>query len=97
MGGKLIGVVLALLFACGVVLLLLGMRSVSSITLLPWPMWAFLLCPSVVPAIGLLVWWRTSAGPSLGVNTSTVVAALVGAVSSALLLIAIVTGWGWGP
>jgi hypothetical protein len=81
-GSKLIAVILGLLLVSGVALSWQSLR-VGSVAEMGGPLLALLAGASIVPAVGLLVWWRAGAG-SLGANVLLIIAALAGAASSAV-------------
>ena len=82
---KLIAPILVILLACGLILSGIYLsRAGLSPAELPWRMWAVVICATIVPALGLLVWSRVRAGVPPGANLVLVVAALVGAGSSAV-------------
>jgi hypothetical protein len=87
---KLIAAILGLLLVSGVALSWQFLRF-GSVAEMGGPLLALLAGASIVPAVGLLVWWRAGAA-SLGANVLLVVAALAGAASSAVGWLTILAG-----
>jgi hypothetical protein len=83
MWNRLIAIFLALLLVSGVVLSWQFLRF-GSLAEMGWMLLALLAGASIVPALGLLVWWRSDAKGSVSASLFLIVAALAGAASSAV-------------
>jgi hypothetical protein len=92
---NLVAPILVFLLACGLVLSGTFFRTNLAPAELLWRDWAVVVCATIVPALGLLVWLRAGAGASPGTKLALVVAAIVGAASSLVLSFLLWGDWLW--